>query len=168
MCMDEAALTLGPFRVDAAGTLEPMASDPAPGFTCLWRGRKVHARLLPGEAETWCLRLSAKLGRVPSSVRPPDAARRLPSFALLRDLPPTLPEGWRIGLAPDHRVLLVAKRQAKLPITATALVSEITLFLLALAPYLDLLEEAGLPALSDPVDDPASGAPGGVAGTVNT
>ncbi len=137
-------LTLGPFRVGATGTLEPIASDPAPGFTCRWRHRMVYARLLPGEYGEWRLLLRAPLARVPSSVRPPDAARRSPSFALLRDLPATLPDGWRIGLAADHRVLLEAECRAHLPITATALISEITSFLLTLAPYLDVLDETGL------------------------
>ncbi len=137
-------LTLGPFRVGATGTLEPIASDPAPGFTCRWRHRMVYARLLPGEHAEWRLLLRAPLARVPSSARALDAARRSPSFALLRDLPATLPEGWRIGLAADHRVLLEAECRASLPITATALISQVTTFLLALAPYLDVLDETGL------------------------
>ena len=61
-----------------------------------------------------------------------------------------LPEGWSIRLAADHRVLLEAKLRAPLPITATALMAEITLFLPALALYLDVLEEAGLAAPPDP------------------
>jgi hypothetical protein len=144
-------LTLGPFRVGAAGALEPMADDRAPGFTCRWRQRTVYARLLPGEPVGWRLVLRAPLGRVPSSVRPDEAARRSSSFGLLRALPATLPEGWRVGLAADHRVLLEAERHASLPITATALVSEITTFLLTLAPYLDVLEETGLTVPADPV-----------------
>ena len=150
MSLNETTLTLGPFRVGAAGTLEPISDDPAPGFTCRWRDRTVHARLLPGEPSDWLLRLKTPLGRVPSSARAPDAARRSPGFTLLRGLPATLPEGWHIGLAADHRVLLEAERCIPLPITATALISEITSFLLTLAPYLDVLDEAGLPALPDP------------------
>jgi hypothetical protein len=154
--LDDTTMTLGPFRVDAAGTLEPIESGPAPGFTCSWRNRKVHAKLLPGEPSDWRLQLQAPLGRVPSSARTSDAARRLPGFALLRELPATLPKGWRIGLGPDHRVLLEAECRAALPITATALIAEVTSFLLELAPYLDVLDEAGLTAPADP------------AGTANT
>jgi len=142
-------LTLGPFHVGADGALEPMVADPAPKFTCRWRHRVIHARLLAGEELDWRLQLSAPLGRVPSSVGAPAAARRSPSFALLRDLPATLPEGWRIGLAADHRVLLEAERRASLPMTATALISEITCFLLTLAPYLDVLDETGLTVPAD-------------------
>jgi hypothetical protein len=155
-----ATLTLGPFRVGADGTLEPMVSDPAPKFTCRWRRRVIHARLLPADALDWRLELSAPLGRVPSSVGAPAASRRSPSFTLMRDLPATLPDGWRIGLAADHRVLLEAELSARLPMTATALISEITGFLLTLAPYLDVLEETGLTVPSDPVGA-AIGVPGG-------
>ena len=69
-----AALTLGPFRVGADGTLEPMVSDPAPKFTCRWRRWVIHARLLPADALDWRLELSAPLGRVPSSVGAPASA----------------------------------------------------------------------------------------------
>ena len=150
MSLHEPTLTLGPFRVDTAGSLEAITGDPGPGFTCRWRDRTVHARLLADERTNWRLLLKAPLGRVPSSARPPDAARRSPSFTLLRGLPATLPEGWHIGLAADHRVVLEAERRANLPLTATALISELTTFMLALAPYLDVLEEAGLVVPSAP------------------
>jgi hypothetical protein len=153
-------MTLGPFRVGAAGTLEPMASGPAPKFTCRWRRRVIHARLLLGDELDWRLELSAPLGRVPSSVGASAASRRPPSFSLMRDLPATLPDGWRIGLAADHRVLLEAELHASLPMTATALISMITSFLLTLAPYLDVLEETGLTVPLDPVGAPV-GVPGG-------
>jgi len=146
-----APLTLGPFRVGAAGALEPIESDPAPKFSCRWRHRVIYARLLPGEELDWRLQLRVPLARVPSSVGAPAVARRSPSFALLRDLPATLPDGWRVGLAADHRVLLEVEHRAFLPMTATGLVSEITTFLLTLAPYLDVLDETGLTVPSDPV-----------------
>ena len=142
-------MTLGPFRVDANGALEATQSTPAPGFSCRWRNRALHAKLLPGDRSDWRLLLQAPLARMPSTARPPDAMRRASGFTLLRGLPAMLPQGWRIGLAADHRVLLQAERRAPLPITATALVAEITVFLLTLAPYLDVLEEAGLTALSE-------------------
>jgi hypothetical protein len=147
---DEKLLTLGPFHVGADGALEPSSANSAPKFTCRWRNRTVHASMLPGDQSNWRLQMRALLTRVPSSARPPEAARRLASFALLRDLPATMPDGWRIGLSADHRVMLEAERRAWLPLTATTLISEITLFLLALSPYLDVLDEAGLPALPDP------------------
>jgi len=160
--------TLGPFRVDAAGGLEPIQSDSEPGFTCRWRGRALYARLMPGDQSDWRLRLRAPLGRVPSSARAPDAARRPSGFTLLRGLPAILPDGWRIGLAADHRVLLEAERRAPLPITATGLIAEITMFLLALAPYLDVLEEAGLATPSDTGADNGADHGGDPGGTVNT
>jgi hypothetical protein len=143
-------MTLGPFRVDAAGALEATQSDGAPGFSCRWRGQALYAKLLPDDHLDWRLLLQAPLGRVPSTAHTLDTARRSSGFTLLRGLPAMLPEGWSIGLAAGHRVLLEAKLRTPLPITATALIAEITLFLLALAPYLDVLEEAGLAAPSDP------------------
>ena len=99
-------LTLGPFHVGAGGALEPMSPDLAPKFTCRWRNRTVHVRMLPGDQSDWRLEMRAPLTRMPSSARASEAARRLASFALLRDLPATMPDGWRIGLAADHRVVL--------------------------------------------------------------
>ena len=155
-----ATLTLGPFRVGGDGALKPMVPGPAPKFTFRWRRRVIHARLLPSDDLDWRLELSAPLGRVPSSVGAPAVSRRSPSFTLMRALPATLPDGWRIGLAADHRVLLEAERHAGMPMTATALISEITLFLLTLAPYLDVLDETGLTLPSDPA--------GAAAGTLKT
>jgi len=143
-------LTLGPFHVGAGGALEPMSADAAPKFTCRWRNRTVHIRMLPSDQSDWRLEMRAPLTRMPSSARASEAARRLASFALLRDLPATMPDGWRIGLAADHRVVLEAERRARLPLTATSLIGEITLFLMALSPYLDVLDEAGLPGLPEP------------------
>lgn len=60
--------------------------------------------------------------------------------------------------------MLEAERRASLPMTATGLVSGITSFLLELAPYLDVLDEAGLTAPPDPVGAPV-GAVGGTAKT---
>jgi hypothetical protein len=143
-------MTLGPFRIDASGALEATQSHPVPGFSCRWRGQALHAKLLPGDRSDWRLLLQAPLGRMPSTAHALDTARRSSGFILLRGLPAMLPEGWSIGLAADHRVLLEAKLRVPLPITATALIAEITIFLLALAPYLDVLEAAGLAAPSDP------------------
>lgn len=143
---DDASLTLGPFRMDAAGGLAPVVPGAPPRFTFRWRDRLVHAALLPRASTQGRLRLRARLGQVPSSARPPDAARRPQSFAALRHLMGLLPADWHVGLAPDHRVLLEAERPVALPISAAGLVGEVTCFLLTLAPYLDLLDEAGVAA----------------------
>ena len=47
-------------------------------------------------------------------------------------------------LLADHRVWLETETQIALPITAAALITEITRFLLVLSPYLDLMDEEGL------------------------
>jgi hypothetical protein len=68
------------------------------------------------------------------------------SFTALHWVPRLVPPGWHISLLVDHRVHLETETPIGLPITAVALITEITRFLLAFAPYLDLLEEEGLTA----------------------
>jgi hypothetical protein len=155
------AFTIGPFSVDAAGGLSPRTPDTPPAFVFRWRDRVLHASLLQTNPVDGRLTMRASLGRVPSTARSEDGRLRPQSFDLLRRIPATLPRGWRVLLLADHRVLLETEAAVTLPITATALMTEITSFLLALAPYLDLLEEAGVtaPAGPDPVPD-ADEAPG--------
>ena len=148
MTAQDTGLTLGPFRIDAAGGLVPIEPGAPPNFTFRWRDRLVRAALMPDNPPDRRLCLRARLGRMPSSARPAEAARRRPGFTLLRDLHAALPADWQVGLAPDHGVLLEATRAMATPITASGLVGEVTCFLLALAPYLDLLDEAGLTAAS--------------------
>ena len=64
----------------------------------------------------------------------------------------SVPSGWRVTLLADHRVWLETETRIALPITAAALITEITRFLLALAPFVDLLDEEGLTALGAGVD----------------
>ena len=134
-----APFTLGPFLVDAEGRLSP-GPERTPGFTVRWRERVMHARLESPAG----LRMQMALGRVPSSASARAETLRPQSFALLRGLSRVLPADWRVRLCADHSVLLETAAAVPLPITTKALVTEITGFLLALAPYLDLLEEAGI------------------------
>jgi hypothetical protein len=83
---------------------------------------------------------------VASTAGTPDDTLRPRSFALLHWLNSATPTDWRVSLTADHLVRLVTETRIALPITATALLSELTIFLLALAPYLDLLDEVGLSA----------------------
>ncbi len=135
---------LGPFSVDAMGRLAPRAPDAMPGFFFRWRGRLVRAKFEQMDPNRGQLVLLATLGRVPSTAHPRDSALRSHSFQLLHLLPRTLPGPWRVSLLPDHRVHLEANSHVTLPVTATALLVELTQFLLELAPYLDLLDEAGI------------------------
>jgi hypothetical protein len=134
-----APFSLGPFMVDAEGRLSP-GPERTPGFTVRWRERVLRARL---EAPAG-LRMQMALGRVPSSASARAGTLRPQSFALLRGLTRVLPGEWRVRLCADHSVLLETEAAVPLPITPTALVTEITCFLLAMAPYLDLLDEAGI------------------------
>jgi hypothetical protein len=92
------------------------------------------------------------LGRV-RSTGGPERAETLPrqaAFAAMRALPGTLPPGWKVGLLPDHRILAEAQKPLFLPTGADDLVTELTLFLLRLAPYLDLLAEGvGVEGIED-------------------
>lgn len=141
--------TLGPFAVDRDGALAPRDVDLSPGFVFTWRDRTVHARLSGAPAGTpdtrdGALALELTLGRVPSSALVETASQRARSLALLRSLPPLLPAGWRMRLLADHRIHLRSDTPLTLPVTATALITQLTRFLLALSPYLDLLDEGGV------------------------
>lgn len=128
---------LGPFLVapDGALALRDPAARPALRFR--WRARPVEALLAPDR-----LVLRALLGRVPSTAS--GAPRRMPVFTALQCLPSALPQSWRLLLLPDHRVLVEGEVSLPRPATAAALLAGLAGFALALAPYLDLLEEAGV------------------------
>ena len=140
----EAPFRLGPFTVDAEGGLSPCIPEPAPAFLFRWRDRVVRARLVQADRGGVQLALRATLGRVPSTASMPEGTLRPRSFALLHWLPRSLPPAWGVCLLADHRVILEAAPRITLPITAAALLTELTCFLLALSPYLDLLDEAGV------------------------
>jgi hypothetical protein len=140
----DAPFMLGPFAVDSEGRLSPGEPERAPAFLFRWRDRVVRARLAEAEAGHGRLILQATVARVPSTASTPDEAVRPRTFALLRWLEKSVPSGWRVHLVADHRVWLEAERAIALPITAAALITETTCFLLDLAPHLDLLEEVGL------------------------
>ncbi len=74
----------------------------------------------------------------------------------VRQHEPTVSLGPSHAQAADHHLVLEAERRTILPITVTSLASEITMLLLALAPYRGVVDAAGLAV------PPAS------AGTANT
>ena len=139
----DAPFKLGPFTVDAGGRLTPTGPDRFPSFRLAWRGHVVQARLNAAGPDGGTLVLLATLGRVPSTGRAesPGTLPREAAFATLRALPGALPAGWKVGLRPDHRIVAEARIDLALPTSAETLVSELTLFLLRLAPCFDLLEE---------------------------
>jgi hypothetical protein len=138
----DAPFALGPFSVDSAGRLAPCGPDASPAFLFRWRERLVRARITQPDTAKGCLHLQVALGRVPSSVR--TSAARPDSFSLVRLMAHEFPQDWRVRLLPDHRVRLEAEASLALPITAVALLVEVTRFLLALAPYLDMVDERGM------------------------
>lgn len=148
----DAPFTLGPFEVDAEGRLTPGDPDAVPAFLFRWRGRIVRARITQADAETGRLVLQMTLARIRSTASSEDDTLRPRSFVLLRWLMRTAPPEWHVTLLADHRIWLDSHRHIALPITAAALITEITRFALELGPYLELLDEAGL-TLSDYVTD---------------
>ena len=146
----DAPFNLGPFAVDAMGRLSPRGSAALPGFLFRWRGRVIRAKFAPDDPGPGRLLLGATLGRVPSTAHPSESGLRPRGFQLLRLLPRALPGRWKMVLTPDHRVRLEAEADP-LPLTVTELVTELTRFLLELAPYLDVLDEAGIAGASDAV-----------------
>ena len=144
----DAPFRLGPFLVDETGRLSPGAPDLFPSFSICWRDRVLHARLAqppaPG-SERGSLGIEVLLGRVPSTADGATGpARREDAFAVLSGLPAVLPSGWRMALLADHRIRFELEVGLELPTSAVALVSEVTMLLLELAPYLDVLDEAGV------------------------
>lgn len=135
---------LGPFVVDAQGRLAPGRPQETPAFLFRWRQRLVRARLVETPAGEGRIMLQATLGRVPSTASMPEGALRPHSFTLLHWLPRYLPPEWRLMLHADHRIILDAQPPIAFPTTAASLLRELTCFLLALSPYLDLLDEAGV------------------------
>jgi hypothetical protein len=140
----DAPFKIGPFFVDPAGRLMPSDPDAAPAFLFRWKDRVVRARLAQADPVSGRLKLQVTIGRVPSTASTPDETLRPRSFALLHWLGRSAPAGWRLALLADHRVWLEAETPIALPITAVALVTELTRFALHLAPYIDLLDESGL------------------------
>ena len=140
----DAPFRLGPFTVDSEGRLTPFAAADAPAFLFRWRDRVMRVRLMQDDADGGRLVLQTTLGRVASTAGTPDETLRPRSFAMLHWLSRSMPPGWQVRLLADHRVRLETGAAVTLPITAAALLGEVTVFLLTLAPYLDLLDEVGL------------------------
>lgn len=137
--------SLGPFSIDDYGRIAPRHGAEMPHFLFQWRDRRISARLVDQDGDGR-LQLSASLGRVPSSADsgadPGAGARRNASFGTLRRFLEILPGEWRVRLLPDHQVRLDSEVALAWPASAVELMAELTRFLLALAPYLDLLDEA--------------------------
>jgi hypothetical protein len=133
---------LGPFSVDEKGQLSPAREGVAPGFSVHWRGRIVHAQLEQSANLDGRLHLQSSLGRVPSTAS--DPAARAACLTTLKGLLGALPPHWGARLLPDHQQQLKVQSTVVLPITVTNLVVELTLFLLTLSPYLDLMDRAGV------------------------
>jgi hypothetical protein len=133
-CPSDAPFTHGPFLVGGDGSLHPRT---APCLRFLWRGRRCEARLAGGR-----MQLTASAGAIPYTAEGP--ARRAETLAAIGALPAELPPGWRLRLLPDHRLRLEAEAALPDPTTATALVARLVGFALALDPYLDRLDSAGV------------------------
>jgi hypothetical protein len=136
-----APLKLGPFTIDSEGRLAHDSESAPPSFAFRWRGRVLRSAILPDGRLT----IRAVLGRIPSSASD-QACARASSFALMRALARSAPRHWRVALMADHRAVLQAEIDLPSRLTATALLTAITSFALTLAPYLDLFDEAGMPA----------------------
>lgn len=134
------ALTLGRFVLDDVGRLGPRAAVP-PTLRFAWRGRPCEAVVTAG-----ALHLGAKAGRIPATAaRPGDRRGALAALAALRSR--TDPDGLRAHLQPDHTIRIARTARLAHPTTAVALIAELARFAVALSPYLDALEAAGVVAV---------------------
>ncbi len=149
----EQGMSLGPFTVDRHGQVQPASPERFPAFSVRWRRRLLKARLVhrQDEHDGGGLEFTSQLGRIPSTAAPPDrAGQRDGALKLLRQLPSLVPKGWAMHLSPDHSVVFATTSPVHFPISAVALISLVAEQLLALSPYLDVLDEAG-------IDDPGLG-----------
>ena len=135
----DAPMKLGPFMIDGLGHIAPRVPEQRARFSFFFRACPLLARLSGNELE-----LEAAIGRVPSTGQVAARRERSLILAFLPRLPALLPPEWRLILAPDHRVLMLSKMALTEPPVITDLLAKITLRLISLAPYLDVLEEAGL------------------------
>ncbi len=130
------AFPLGPFMVEESGKLGFRSPETGARFSFIWRGRRFSAVLRHGSIE-----LAGVLGLVPSSASAGGSGQRVAALAALRGLPRALPRGWALRLMPDHRIQIEAAERMEWPAHATDLMLPLVLFLLRLAPFLDLLDE---------------------------
>ena len=137
----DAPFTLGPFQVDSDGRLSPTSPETVPTFNVTWMGRQIWATM--NDVDGGGLAPSVVAGRVPSTAGALDDRRREVLSAVGR-LPALLPDDWTAQLHADHRVVLASQVTITAPATVTELVTALTLFLLTLGPYLELLDEIGL------------------------
>jgi len=133
---EEDRMVMGPFEVDPTGALFPRDGDAPPCFGFAWRNREVGARLI-GDV----LRLTARVGRVPSSAA---NVPRVPAFEALRGMRNALPEDWKVSVEASHAVRIEIETRLAGKLTAAGLMTALTRQMLELGPYLDLLEEAGV------------------------
>ena len=134
----------------------PGALRRAPALRFSWRGRPCEAGLADGQVS-----LAAAAGAVPYTAE--RGADRPPVFAAINALATALRVGWRLRVLPNHRLRVEAQAGLPAPITTVALVTALVRFVLALDPYLERLELAGVGTGTGGV---ASGA--AMAGTVKT
>ncbi len=133
---------LGPFSIDAEERLSPAHRDVSPGFRVRWRERVVHARLDQSLGGGGHLHIRSGLRRIPSTAS--DPVMRGACFVMLRGLLNALPQACVARLLPDHQSQREVEFLVTLPITVTTLLAELTLFLLALSPYLEVMDRAGV------------------------
>ncbi|WP_419729984.1 hypothetical protein [Lichenicola sp.] len=142
-------MTFGSFSVDDLGRVA-LAAGTVGGFLFQWRGRPISLSITAPEPDgrlddgrSHCeVRITGRVGRVPSTANTPD--RRPEAFQLAAALRTLLPEGWAVRLLADHMLELQAEERLPLPAHVGELLIPATRFTLALAPYLDLLEEWGM------------------------
>jgi hypothetical protein len=132
---DTALLRLNGIAVMEDGAVAP-APPARPALRFDWRGRACTAELTAEGMRLWAL-----AGRVPSTAVA--AARRSSVLAALPELAQRLPDGWRMHLSPDHRILVETASRGPYPTPVTALLSDMVRFALALDPLCDGLDAAG-------------------------
>ncbi len=128
-------LPLGPFLVSEEGLLAPRSAGLAAVLHFAWAGRRCDAAMADG------VHLGMMLGRLPSTA---SGADRATAFAALPGLRRGLPPGFRLRLLPDHRLRLEARATLQTPASAVAMLTAMVGFVLALSPWREGFDGAGV------------------------
>ncbi len=128
----------GPFLVNRGGLITLVAPEAVISFA--WQMAQASCLLRPD-----CVRVRMVLGRVPSSAT--SGGRRGMCLTMLDLVPALLPRTLRLLVLADHRVVIESALPVSLPASAVGLLTALVSWVLAAAPFQELMLAEGLEPL---------------------